>query len=54
MTKHKVTAVEADMGYPTESEQSRRGMGLFATIAILNILGIVIWLIVTNNDAETP
>lgn len=53
MTKHKVSAVEADVRYPTESDQSRRGMGLFATIAILSILGIVIWLIVSNND-ETP
>jgi hypothetical protein len=50
MTKRKVSAVEADLGYPTDSDQSRRGMGLFAKIAILSILGIVIWLIVSNND----
>lgn len=53
MTKHKMSALEEDVGYPMDSDQSRRGLGLFTTIAILSIIGIVIWLILSNND-ETP
>jgi hypothetical protein len=31
-------------------DQSRRGMGLFAAIAVLSILGIIVWLVLNGSD----
>jgi hypothetical protein len=50
MTKHNKAAMEGEVGYAPSEEKSRRGMGVFATIAILTIVGIAIWLIISNNS----
>ena len=35
------------------TEDSRSGMGLFALIAVLTILGVVIWFVVNSSDETT-
>jgi hypothetical protein len=42
MTKQEKTGQAGD--------QSRRGLGLFAAIALLSILGIIVWLVINGND----
>lgn len=48
MTKLKKSA-DPEVGFATD--ESRRGFGLFALLAVLTILGIAIWLVV-NNEAS--
>lgn len=31
-------------------DKSRRGLGLFAAIAVLSILGIIVWLVLNGSD----
>jgi hypothetical protein len=51
MTKHKEAAMER--GPATTEDPSRRGMGLFAFIAILTVIGVAIWLVVNSSGEPT-
>jgi hypothetical protein len=51
MTKRKKAAMER--GQATAEDPSRRGMGLFAFIAILTLIGVAIWLVVNSSSEPT-
>jgi len=51
MTKDKKAAMER--GQATTEDPSRRGMGLFAFIAILTVIGVAVWLVVNSSSEQT-
>jgi hypothetical protein len=52
MTKRNKAAMEQEIGRHRTDEESRRGLGLFAIIAVLTILGIAIWFVVNNGETS--
>ena len=50
MSKSK-TPVTKDFENPMANENSGRGKGIFATLLILSVVGLVIWLVMSNQDS---
>lgn len=48
MSKSKITK---DFENPIPDEVSGRGKGIFATLLVLSVVGLVIWLVLNNQDS---
>ena len=53
MTKHHEAAMKRERADELTEERSRRGVGLLALIAILTILGIAVWLVVSSSGESS-
>lgn len=50
MSKRKASTTR-DFENPMTGEGSRRGKGVFGTLLVLSLVGLVIWLVVNNQES---
>ena len=50
MTRHNKAVTTRGVEHPLAGRNTSRGMGMFALIAVLTVLGIAIWFVVNSDD----
>jgi hypothetical protein len=50
MTRQNKAVTKQGVGHRVVDDESRRGLGMFALLAIVTVLGIAIWLIISSDD----